>query len=148
MDTVDGQYALARESYISKQSAERLNDLDNASPMFDKKYFDYLPAVDVLDTSSAVELEPLDIEFEPLVQDTDDGGRVQLVQPVPVLNDAEISVVNHRSKRDAPQREYAVQSNTLTYAHTSRRTHTHTRTCARTLAHHRCMLLLGWTFFC
>lgn len=147
VDTADrGVYALARESYISKQSAERLHDSDTASPMFYKKYFDYLPAVDVLDASSAVELEPLDIEFEPLDLGEDDDRRVQLVQPLPnVLTDAEISVVNHRTKRDAPQRKCAVQSPHTSHEHLHQYAHTLTRTCARTHSHRRCMLLPGWT---
>lgn len=128
-------YATFRENYISKAAAQRLRHMlqtnvgtlrkrnwdallaraveqtptppSPAPPMFYKRYFDYLPATDALDgPAAAVELEPLDVEFEPLLDGADgspadDEWRAPFVEPVPAWNDDDVVAVNRqRSKRD------------------------------------------------
>lgn len=85
------------------------------------------------DADGAVELEPFGMVFESMLSD-EDASREPLYQPVPTLRDTDVIAVNHRAKRDAPQREYL-------HTHAHKRTHTH----ACTHSHHiHCMLLLGW----
>lgn len=124
------EFAIYREKFINSEAAQRLRKrleergdthitpqdyeellqaVVNQSPsrrtsIFDKKYFDYLPAENLaedmgLGEEKNINLQPVEIEFEQLYSSAEEPQKT-LVYPIDHLDDQDIEVGNLRAKRD------------------------------------------------
>lgn len=103
--TLQSNTELSYDELLAKAVEPHASAFASVQPKFDKKYFDYMPADDetaLLGSGGAVQLfDSDDVEFEPLQSDTgaDAGQPIRLMEPVPVLDEADIVAINHLPDR-------------------------------------------------